>query len=133
MTNSAKSILYFSLYLMPTGIFILLWPQIFSVVMDINETTIHFIRLMGIVSFILGFYYLRAALENNVGFFRTCIFGRLIFLAGSILVYSVFEAPAIFVLFGAVDGIGAIITYRYMKQDSLVDDDGGSETLAKYD
>jgi hypothetical protein len=116
MTAAAKSIFYFSLYLYVTGITLIFIPNIFLDIIRLPETNEVWIRVVGVLVLLLGFYYHQSAAANTVSFFKLTIPSRL-----AVLVF--FTAFALFnfvspvlIIFGIIDAVGAAWTWSALKK-----------------
>jgi hypothetical protein len=117
MSKSAKSLFVFSLYLFGLGLVLLLAPNLLFSLFSIPETKEVWIRVAGMLVFILGFYYMHAARNNLTGFFRATLYAR----CSVILFFAVFVlldlAPPVLILFGAVDLAGAMWTGLCLREE----------------
>ena len=110
MSNSARSVFVFGLYLVVLGIVLLVAPNFLLGMFFLPGTTEVWIRVVGMLLLFLGYYYLQAARSEMTGFFRWTVFVRptvIIFFAAFVLL-GLASPPLI--LFGVVDLLGAIWT-----------------------
>jgi hypothetical protein len=117
MTNSAKTIHYFSFYLLLTGLNLLIAPNFLLHTFGLPPTEEVWVRVLGMVVFLLGIYYYGAAREGMHNWFKLSVFTRL----SVPLFFAVFVmlgwAPASLLFFGGVDAAGAIWTYLALKKE----------------
>src|SRR6185295_32798 len=80
MSNAAKSILVFGIYIVCAGLILIFAPNILLGPVGLPVPTDIWVRVFGILAAVLGLYYVQAARENNVGFYRMTIWARVIFM-----------------------------------------------------
>lgn len=117
MTNSAKTVFVFGLYLALVGLTLLLTPNFFLGTIGMPETNEVWIRFSGVLVMALAVYYVVAARHNLSIILKTTAYIRstiIIFFA--VFVYMDLMKP-VMLLFGAVDLAGAIWTYTAMKKE----------------
>jgi len=116
MTAAARSILVFGAYLLALGMALLLSPDTLLRPFGFAPTGDVWIRVVGMLSGILGFYYLQAARAGLAAFFRWTVPVRLSVL----IIFAVFVAlgmaPPALLLFGAVDAAGALWTWSALRR-----------------
>jgi hypothetical protein len=118
MTAAAKSIFYFSIYLYVTGLTLIFIPNLFLKTIHLPETNEVWIRVVGLLAFLLGFYYHRSAAANTVSFFKLTIPARVVvLLAFAAFVLFNFVSPVL-IIFGIIDALGAIWTWSALKKGS---------------
>ncbi len=121
MSRSARSVFVFALYLFALGAALLLVPNRLLSPFGFAETGEVWIRVVGMLALILGYYYRGAARHEAAAIFRLTVHAR-----GSVLVFfSAFVllglAPPALVLFGAVDALGALWTWRCLAAEPSAD------------
>jgi hypothetical protein len=117
MTAAARSIQVFGVYLLLLGATLLAAPNLLLGVFGIAPTDEVWIRVVGMLAGILGVYYLRAAQAGLTAFFGWTVPVRLsvpVFFAAFVLLDM---APAVLLLFGAVDAAGALWTWSALRRD----------------
>ncbi len=110
MTKSATSVFIFAIYLMVMGLVLLLVPNLLLGLFAVPEAREVWIRVLGMLVMILGFYYLQAARNELRAFFWATVFGRstvILFFTAFVLLEM---APPSLILFGAIDAAGAVWT-----------------------
>ncbi len=118
MKASDRSILVFGVYLVLIGVVLLLVPNVLLRLFLFEPTGEPWIRVLGVVSTALGYYYIAAAKAHAVAFFTATIRGRVwVFLAFIGLVLTGFTKPML-ILFGAVDLAGAVWTWSALRRES---------------
>ena len=110
MSAAALSIFVFAIYLivMGTGFYII--PNAILPIFKFPKTDEPWIRALGMVILILGFYYIIAAQNELSSFFWATIVGRFgVLILLSALVISKKAKPTI-ILFGIIDAAGGVWT-----------------------
>lgn len=107
MSGAALSILVFGLYLGLAGALLFAIPNILLPRLGLQPTSEVWVRLVGVLTFILGFYFLHGVYAGDVNFFRATIAARLMFFtAVTLLVLSRRASPGL-LAFALVDLVGA--------------------------
>ena len=118
MSKSAKSLVVFAIYLFLLGSLLILVPNLVLSVFRIPETVEVWIRVVGTLVTILGYYYLQAARNNLITFFKTTVYGRFSVLV-FFIAFVVFKlAPPVLILFGGIDAAGAVWTASYLRAEN---------------
>jgi hypothetical protein len=110
MSRSALSIFVFGLYLVGLGIILVVIPNVWLGIFQMPATNDVWIRVVGMLLFYLGIYYILAARKGMTDFFRWTVYLRptvILFLITFVLLGFV---KPIIVLIGVVDFIGAVWT-----------------------
>ena len=116
MHPAAHSIKYFGLYIVLTGIGLLLVPNLVLVPLGIAAPAEIWIRVVGALALVVGYYYWACGTAGAVAFFRATVAGRVAFAALMLLLVAVFAAPAQILLFGIVDILGAAWTFAGLRK-----------------
>ena len=112
MSRAARSILVFGIYLAILGAGLFVSPDAMLALFRQPPTQEPWLRVLGLVTLVLGFYYVTAARAEATSFFRATLWGRglgAIVFAGLV---SAKAAPAFILLMAALDGAGALWTWR---------------------
>jgi len=115
MSPVAKSVYYFSFYLLLAGLGLFFVPNQTIALLGIPETTEVWVHLVGVVTFILGVFFFYMARQNVRSFFYISMFGRGIFTLGILTLVLFYNAPISLLLFATVDTAGllwTLFTYR---------------------
>lgn len=110
MSNSARSVFAFGLYLTLLGISLLAVPNILLGMFFLPPTTEVWIRISGMLLIFISFYYIQAARHETTDFFRWTVYARstvIVFFTAFVLLG--FANPTL-ILFGVVDLLGALWT-----------------------
>lgn len=110
MSNPARSVFVFAVYLAILGVTLIVVPNLLLAIFGIPPTAEVWIRIVGVLVLILAYYYIQAARKEMIDFFRATVSAR----ASVIVFFSVFTllgfVKPVLILFGAVDLAGAIWT-----------------------
>jgi hypothetical protein len=110
MSKSARSVFIFGLYLGLLGIFLLIVPNFLLGIFQLPSTNDVWIRVVGMLLFLLGIYYILAAQKEMTDFFQWTVYVRasvILFLTAFVMLGFV---KPILILIGVVDFLGAIWT-----------------------
>ncbi len=119
MSKAARSVFLFSIYLLVMGAVLTVAPNLLLVMFGLPTTEEVYIRILGMLVFVLGFYYLKAAQSNLTSFIRWTVYGRLAgFFMFCLLAIGGF-GPLILILFGIVDAASALWTYHCIKRPDI--------------
>ena len=110
MSTAAKSVFLFAIYLFVLGVVLLLAPNFLLSAFNIPETGEVWIRVVGMLAILIGYYYQHAARNELTSFFRATSYARcsvpIFFLA--FIAFGL--APPILLLFGGIDAAGGVWT-----------------------
>ena len=118
MTKSAKSVFYFGIYLVLTGLLLCFIPVKFVSLFMLPEIPLGWARILGLLVMILGGYYAIAGRNNLVPFIKGTIYLRIFFLFGVIVLFASGEMPKEILPFGVIDLLGALWTMFALKSES---------------
>jgi hypothetical protein len=110
MSKAATTVYFFSIYLFVLGIVLVVVPNALLSLFGIPETGEVWVRVVGMLLLIIGFYYLTAARHELVPLMWATVVGRcavLLFLTAFVLARL---APPVLILFGVIDLAAAIWT-----------------------
>ena len=117
MSKSARSVFVFSLYLFVLGIILVVIPNNLLDIFSVPRTNEVWIRVVGMLALILGFYYFQASRSEIKIFLQWTVYVRaavlLFFIAFVILGF----APPILILFGFIDAIAAVWTQLSLRSE----------------
>jgi len=118
MTRAATSLFAFALYLFGLGAVLLIAPNVLLGLFGIAPTTETWIRVIGMLVVILGYYYLNVARAGLEPFLRWTVHARF----SVVLFFTAFVAmglaPPQLILFGVVDAGGALWTLLALRADA---------------
>jgi len=110
MKSTAKSIFYYSFYMMGMGLSLLFIPNLVLDIFGFSPTNDIWIRILGLLSFCAGMLYFYCGRTNQMGFFRISVPERIIFFLGIVGIVLFLPANPLLILIGSVDLFGAIWT-----------------------
>jgi hypothetical protein len=128
MHPAAASIKYFGLYVVLTGIGLMLAPGLVLAPLGIPTPTEVWIRVVGALASVVGYYYWHCASVGAVDFFHATVRGRMAFAALMVLLIVLIAAPVALLLFAAVDLAGAAWTAWALRQSRSTTDDAARTT-----
>lgn len=115
MSKAAFTIRAFGYYLIVLGIVLVAAPNLLLSVFLMPETGEVWIRVVGLLVFNIGIYYIFAARCEATEFFRASIFTRTLVLVGFMAFVLMGLAKPMLIGFGAVDFLGGLWTWRALK------------------
>jgi hypothetical protein len=110
MTATAKSIFYYSFYMMSMGVSLLFIPNLALGLFGFEPTNDTWIRILGLLAFCTGMLYFHCGRTNQVEFFRISVIERIVFFLGIVGIVLFLQVSPLLALIGSVDLIGAIWT-----------------------
>lgn len=115
MSRAARSIFYFGWYLIILGFLITVIPNTILAIFRVPATSEVWIRVLGIATIVVGYFYLQSVRRNLEAFFRLTLHTRpFAFLTFSGLVMLGLAPGALF-LFAAIELLGAAWTWWAMR------------------
>jgi len=110
MSRAGISILIFGVYIVLNAITLMVAPNVMLGTLHQPPTQEPWLRVFGAVIFVLGLYYIQAARQEVVAFFRWTTWGRPLLMAILLLLVMVRIVPPVMLVFGVIDVAGAIWT-----------------------
>jgi hypothetical protein len=117
MSRPAVSIFVFGIYLLVLGSTLVLAPVSLTGLFGLDAPQEVWIRVVGVVAGVLGFYYVFTARREAKDFFWATVWGRpvvIIFFTAFVLLDL---AEPVLILFGAVDLFGAGWTFATLRAE----------------
>jgi len=108
MSKSARSVFVFSVYLFVLGFILIFIPNILLKLFFIPETNEVWIRVVGMLVFLLGFYYYQVSKNEMKQFFYWTVYARSTVLIFFICFVLFGLASPVLILFGLVDAAAAL-------------------------
>jgi hypothetical protein len=108
--NARVSILVFGIYMVVLGLALLVVPNVLLSLFAYPTTTEIWIRILGFIVVVLGYYYIVAARFELTPFFRASVYARPAVIVCFVVFVALGIARPILILFGAIDLLGAIWT-----------------------
>lgn len=115
MTPVARSIVYFGVYVFLTGLVLLFVPNLLLSIFALGSTNEVWIRVLGCVVTALGAYYVVMGRAEAIAFFKATVWGRSWIFVSFLGLVVVGMAKPPLALFGVVDLLGALWTWRALK------------------
>ncbi len=120
MSRATVSIIVFGFYAMIAGLGFILIPNVMLPLFGLSETNEVWIRVVGLLAFFVGGYYLVAARNNLIPFYRASAFFRLPFALGLfVFVLLDFSKPGLAII-GVFDILGAAWTWWALRAEASV-------------
>ena len=110
MSNAAKSILVFGIYLVVIGLGFLVVPNTPLALFGFPTTNEPWIRVVGLLVLVLAYFYVQAARSEMQPFFRWTVHARPLVVVCFIVFVALGLAQPMLIVFGVVDLLGAIWT-----------------------
>ena len=121
MSQAAKSLFVFGIYLCGLGLILLLVPNLILQAFGVPPTNEVWIRINGMFVLCLSFYYVQAARNELTTFIRWTVWTRvavIFYFAAFVLSVS---APKALLLFALIDLLSAIWTWLALKKREPVE------------
>jgi len=115
MSPAAFTIRAFGFYLIVLGVGLFAVPNLLLGLFLMPQTQEVWIRVVGLLVFNIGIYYIYAAKCEATEFFRASVFTRALVLVAFAAFAVLGLAKPMLVGFGAVDFLGALWTWRKLK------------------
>lgn len=118
MSKPAFTLKAFGIYLLVLGVGLTTAPNLMLSLFGMPLTTEVWLRVVGVLVFNIGIYYLYAAKCEARAFFQASVYTRCLVLAAFIAFAALGLAPPMLVLFGAADFLGAIWTQLALRGEA---------------
>lgn len=117
MSNSARSLFVFGIYLVVLSLVLLVSPNLLLGTFSLTTTSEVWIRVVGVLALLLGYYYIQAARHNLKQFFPWTVHARgIVILFFTAFVLMNLAGPSL-ILFGLVDLLGAAWTWQALRSE----------------
>jgi len=117
MTNSARSLFVFGLYLVVLGMVLLVAPNFLLGIFGLASTTEVWIRVVGMLLLLLAFYNIQAARKELTDFLQWTVYARSSVIVFFIVFVLLGLAKPQLILFGAIDSLGALWTALALRSE----------------
>jgi len=114
MSSAALSVFVFGIYLAFAGVGFLLMPNIVLPMFKFPKTNEPWVRIMGMLIALIGFYYIVAAQNELSPFFWATVVGRFAVLICFVLLVVTKKAQPMLIAFGVIDAAGGLWTLLAM-------------------
>jgi len=118
VSKAAISVFVFSIYLFVLGLVLVAFPNALLSLFRIPETTEVWIRVVGMLVLIIGYYYTTAAQSDLTPFLRATVYGRFAVLGFFVAFALAGFAPPVLILFGVIDAVAATWTGYALRASS---------------
>ena len=115
MSRAAQSVLAFGAYLALLGAGLFVTPNGMLAIFAQPPTQEPWLRVLGLVSAVLGFYYVSAARGEATAFFRATVPGRALGAVVFTALVLTNAAPRFILLMAGLDGAGALWTWSALR------------------
>ena len=114
MRNARFSILVWAIYILVVGVSLVLIPAQFTELFGIDPPQEVWIKLLGVVTVVLGAYYFGSVFNNATWMYQYSVLGRSISALG--LAYlAIVDGPWQLWIFAAVDVLGLAWTFTALR------------------
>ncbi len=110
MSAAAKTIFYFGIYVIFLGLTLLAAPGLPLALFRDQTEDVVWLRVLGLVVAILGFYYIQAARHELKPFFQATVYARPVVILVFIVMVLFRLGKPYMILFGLGDLLGALWT-----------------------
>ncbi|MCI0565750.1 hypothetical protein L0Y46_00975 [bacterium] len=117
--RSSITVFVFGIYLMLAGLGFVFLPNIILPLFGFAETAEIWIRVLGLLVFVLGYYFIHAARSHVRPFFEATIPARVTFASGLFLFVIILNAPPMLAAFAVIDLLGAAWTWWALKKERI--------------
>ena len=124
MSRSARSVFVFSVYLYLLGFVLVVTPDTLLRIFKFPETDGLWIRVVGMLVIILGFYYSQVARAEIRPFFVWTVIARTSVLLFLIAFVIAGLAPPALILFGVIDFAAAMWTLFAIRSEATTPSEG---------
>lgn len=124
MSRSALSVFVFSIYLYVFGFMLIVIPDTLLRIFKFPDADGLWIRIVGMLMIILGFYYSHAARSELRAFFVWTVIARTSVLLFFVAFVIAGFAPTTLILFGVIEFAAAMWTLLAMRSDTATPPSG---------
>jgi len=117
MSKSAFSVKAFGLYVVVLGLCLVLAPNLLLSLFGLPPTQEVWIRVVGVLAFNIGVYYVYAAKCEARAFFQASVYTRVLVLVAFAAFAGLGFASPILVVFGLADFAGAVWTQLALRAE----------------
>lgn len=122
MSKSAFSLRVFSIYMFALGSVFAVVPNVLLPIFSFPETHEVWIRVVGMLVLIIGYFYFMASRNEIRDFFRWSVSARLSVPVFFVTFVLFGFAPPVLILFGAIDAVAALWTAACLRDDASASD-----------
>ncbi|HSP16003.1 MAG TPA: hypothetical protein VLV78_14760 [Thermoanaerobaculia bacterium] len=118
MSRPARSLFYFAIYILVTGVAFIAAPEFLSSILQLPPATAGWARVVGLLALVIGAYDLAGSHAECMPYIRASVPVRFGFAAGTLLLVVFGQMPATILLLGATDVAGALWTAFALKANT---------------
>jgi hypothetical protein len=118
MSSAALSVKVFGVYIIVTGTVLVVAPNLLLSLFGLPTATEIWIRVLGAVALVLGYYYWACGVAQTLAFLKASVIGRIAFCAICVALVSLASGPWQLLIFGAADVLGAAWTAVALRKDA---------------
>ncbi|MDD3446402.1 MAG: hypothetical protein PHS60_13380 [Zavarzinia sp.] len=119
MTAAARSMQWFSIYILAAGLPMVLAPGVILEVMGFPPEGTDWIRFLGVVVLIVGYYYFNLARAGITAFFCWSVQMRILIVPVFAAVIFSFGMKPIYMFFVVPDFLGALWTWAMLRREGI--------------
>lgn len=123
MTASGKSLFYFGIYAVGTGLLFITVPDKLISLTRLPSLPAGWASIIGLLALIIGTYDIFCGYSNIKSFIKISVYTRLGFAVCTFLLFVFQQMPVAITLFGSVDAIGGIWTMLALKGEAAAHND----------
>lgn len=110
MTAAARTIVAFGIYMSVNGTALVVAPDLLLPLLGLSRMDAPLIRLLGMFTVIVSYYYYRTAMAESTEFFRATVHGRTAMALFMTALWFWYAAAPALLLFALVEFAGAMAT-----------------------
>ncbi len=118
MTKSGKSLFYFGIYVVFTGLLFIVIPEPFIALNHLPTMPTGWSRVIGLLALVIGTYDILCGRGDIKFVIQASVYVRVGFAIGITLLVVLGQMPITLLAFGAVDAIGALWTKMALKSEA---------------
>ena len=115
MSRWTLSIVVFGCYLAVVGLALAVVPDVSLPLLGLARSTDAWVRIVGVLTGILAFYFLNSARVDDLTFIRATVVARIVFFIAVTTLVTAGLAASRFVAFGLIDLAGAAWTWLALR------------------
>lgn len=115
MKNARLSVQVWGIYLLLTGISLFVLPNLILSTMGFAATTEPWVRVVGALATILGYFFLRLSAANVEAFYPWTVHARFGFALALVALVILNLAPVNLIIFSVIDILGGLWTFLALR------------------
>ena len=118
MTTAAKTIVAFGIYMSLNGTFLVVAPGLLLPLLGLSPNDAPLLRLLGMFTVIVSYYYYRTAMAESTAFFRATVHGRMAMALFMTALWLWYAAAPVLMVFAVIEITGAMATALALRSSS---------------